>query len=179
MNPLFSFLRKQPNINVDPKKVADILTRGVEDVFVKESLEKKLLSGKQLRVKLGIDPTSAKIHLGRAITLRKLKAFQDLGHQIVLIVGDFTALVGDPSDKLDKRPMLTPEKIRENLRDYKKQIGKIIDVNRTEFVFNSKWLSKLGFAEIATLAESFSVQQMTARRNFKDRLDKGEDISLR
>ncbi|MEK7645277.1 MAG: tyrosine--tRNA ligase [Patescibacteria group bacterium] len=179
MNPLFSFLRKQPNINVDPKKVADILTRGVEDVFVKESLEKKLLSGKQLRVKLGIDPTSAKIHLGRAITLRKLKAFQDLGHQIVLIVGDFTALVGDPSDKLDKRPMLTPEKIRENLRDYKKQIGKIIDVNRTEFVFNSKWLSKLGFAEIATLAESFSVQQMTARRNFKDRLDKGEEISLR
>lgn len=179
MKSLFSFLGKQPNIDVEPKKVADILTRGVEDVFVKESLEKKLLSGKQLRVKLGIDPTSAKIHLGRAITLRKLKAFQDLGHQAVLIVGDFTALIGDPSDKLDKRPMLTPEKIRENLRDYKKQIGKIIDVDRAEFVFNSKWLSKLGFAEIALLAESFSVQQMTARRNFKDRLDKGEEISLR
>ncbi len=179
MKSLFSFLGKQPNIDVDPKKVHDLLTRGVEDVFVKESLEKKLLSGKQLRVKLGIDPTSAKIHLGRAITLRKLKAFQDLGHQVVLIVGDFTALVGDPSDKLDKRPMLTPEKIRENLRDYKAQIAKILDIDRVEFTFNSKWLSKLGFAEIATLAESFSVQQMTARRNFKDRLDKGEEISLR
>jgi len=172
-------ITKQPTVNTDPKKVADLLTRGVEDVFVKEALEKKLLSGRQLRVKLGIDPTSSKIHLGRAITLRKLKAFQDLGHQVVLIVGDFTALIGDPSDKLDKRPMLTPEKIRENLRDYKQQIGKIIDIDRAEFVFNSKWLSKLGFAEIALLAESFSVQQMTARRNFKDRLEKGEEISLR
>lgn len=179
MKSPFSFLRKQPNIDVDPKKVHNLLTRGVEDVFVKESLEKKLLSGKQLRVKLGIDPTSSKIHLGRAITLRKLKAFQDLGHQVVLIVGDFTALVGDPSDKLDKRPMLTPEKIRENLRDYKAQIAKVLDIGRVEFTFNSKWLSKLGFAEIATLAESFSVQQMTARRNFKDRLDKGQEISLR
>lgn len=179
MKSPFSLLGKKPNINIDPKKVTDILTRGVEDVFVKESLEKKLLSGKQLRVKLGFDPTGPKIHLGRAITLRKMRALQDLGHQAVMLVGDFTALVGDPSDKLDKRPMLTPEKIKENLRDYKSQLAKIIDIDKAEFVFNSTWLSKLGFAEIAALAESFSVQQMTARRNFKDRLDKGEEISLR
>ncbi len=175
----FFGLRKGPIVDTDPKKVREILTRGVEDVFVKESLEKKLLSGKQLRVKLGIDPTGPKLHIGRAAVLRKLRAFQDLGHQVVLIVGDFTALIGDPSDKLDKRPMLTPAKIKENLKEYKKQIGKIVDVDKAEFVYNSTWLSRLGFAEIATLAESFSIQQMSARRNFKDRFDRGEEVSLR
>ena len=166
-------------IDTDAQKVRELLTRGVEDVFVREALEKKLLSGRQLRVKLGIDPTGPKIHIGRAIILWKLRKFQELGHQVVLIVGDFTSLIGDPSDKLNKRPMLTPEKIAENLRDYKKQIGKILDLSQTEFVFNSKWLAKLGFAEIAQLAEAFSVNQMSARRNFKDRFDKGEEVSLR
>ena len=89
-------------------KIQEILTRGVEDVIVKEDLEKQLLSGNKLRIKLGIDPTGPKIHLGRAIVLRKLRAFQNLGHTAVLIIGDFTALIGDPSDKLEKRPMLTP-----------------------------------------------------------------------
>ena len=169
----------QPTINTDKEKIHDILTRGVEDVFVKEDLEKKLLSGKQLRVKLGFDPTGARIHIGRAIVLRKLKAFQDLGHQIVFIVGDFTAQVGDPSDKLDKRPMLSKEKIKENIKDYKRQVGKIIDVSKVEFHFNSTWLSKLGFQEIAELAESFSVQQMSSRRNFKERFERGTEVSLR
>ncbi len=166
-------------VNTDQAKVAELLTRGVEDVLVKESLEKKLLSGQKLRVKLGIDPTGPKIHLGRAIVLRKLRAFQDLGHQVIVLIGDFTALIGDPSDKLSKRPMLTEEKIKENLKDYKNQLGKIIDLSKAEFVFNNKWLSKLGFAEIAQLAEAFSVPQMIARRNFKDRLEKGEEVSLR
>ncbi len=175
---LFSFKSKQI-ISTDKQKIHEILTRGIEDVFVKESLEKKLLSGKQLRVKLGFDPTGGRIHIGRAILLRKLKAFQDLGHKVVFIVGDFTAQIGDPSDKIEKRPMLTREKIEENIKDYKRQVGKIIDVSKAEFHFNSTWLSKLGFQEIAELAETFSVQQMSSRRNFKDRFEKGVEVSLR
>ncbi len=161
------------------KNIQEVLTRGVEDIFVKESLLEKLTSGKTLRVKLGFDPTSKHVHIGRAITLWKLRAFQDLGHIPVFIVGDFTARIGDPSDKLSKRPMLTSKEIEENLSTYKEQIGKIIDLNKAEFHFNSEWLSKLTFAEIANLAESFSVGQMIERRNFKDRFEKGEEISLR
>jgi len=165
--------------STDEKAIRDILTRGVEDVFVRESLEGKLKSGQKLRVKLGFDPTGSQIHIGRAIVLRKLKAFQDLGHTIVFIAGDFTAMIGDPSDKLEKRPMLSREKIGENLQTYKKQVGKIIDVSKAEFRYNSEWLEKLTFSEIAELAESFSVQQMSNRRNFKDRFDRGEEVSLR
>ncbi len=174
---MFGFSKSK--INTDPEKIESILARGVEDIFVLESLKKRLFSGEKLRVKLGFDPTGSKIHIGRAVVLRKLKALQDLGHQVVFIVGDFTAEIGDPSDKLEKRPMLDREKILSNLKDYKSQVGKIIDISRAEFKFNSEWLSKLGFHEIAALAESFSVQQMSNRRNFKDRLEKGEEISLR
>jgi tyrosyl-tRNA synthetase len=161
------------------ERIKKLLTRGVEDVFVKESLEKKLRSGQTLRIKLGFDPTGAKIHIGRAIILRKLREFQDLGHTIVFLVGDFTAQVGDPSDKLEKRPMLGKEQIQENLKDYKNQVGKIINLDKAEFHYNSEWLGKLGFQEIAELAESFSVQQMIARRNFKDRIETGNEISVR
>jgi tyrosyl-tRNA synthetase len=166
-------------IVTDEVKIEEILTRGVEEIFVKEDLKKALTSGKQLRIKLGVDPTGPKIHLGRAIPLRKLREFQKLGHQIVFIVGDFTAQVGDASDKLDKRPMLTRAQIDENLKDYKSQISKIIDVTKAEFVHNSTWLSKLSFEEVTKLADCFTVQQMLARRNFKDRYENGTEISLR
>jgi len=166
-------------IITDNEKIKKILERGVEDIFIKTDLEKKLKSGKELRVKLGFDPTGAKIHIGRAVILRKLKEFQDLGHKIIFIVGDFTARIGDPSDKLNKRPMLSEEQVKINLKNYKKQIGKIIDLSKAEFYFNSQWLKKLNFKEIAELAESFSVQQMVARRNFKERFEKGEEISVR
>jgi tyrosyl-tRNA synthetase len=163
----------------DEKKIDEILSRGVEDIFVKEHLKKRLLSGKVLRIKFGIDPTGPKIHLGRAVPLQKLRQFQNLGHKIILIVGDFTATIGDPSDKLEKRPMLTEKQIKTNMKDYAKQLGRIIDLKKTEFKYNSKWLGKLGFGEISELAESFSVQQMSNRRNFKDRIEKEEEISLR
>ncbi|MFA5827635.1 MAG: tyrosine--tRNA ligase [Candidatus Paceibacterota bacterium] len=166
-------------IITDENKIDEILTRGVEDIFIKKDLEEKLYSGKQLRIKLGFDPTGSKIHIGRAIVLRKLKAFQDLGHQVIFIVGDFTAQIGDPSDKLEKRPMLKKETIKKNIKTYKKQVGKIIDLSKAKFYYNSSWLKKLGFQEISELAESFSVQQMSARRNFKDRFEKGEEVSLR
>jgi tyrosyl-tRNA synthetase len=166
-------------IITDEQKIEEILTRGVEDVFIKEELKANLLSGRQLRVKLGIDPTGPKIHLGRAITLRKLREFQKLGHQVVFIVGDFTAQVGDASDKYEKRPMLTKAEIDENLKDYKSQVSKILDISKTEFFHNSDWLSKLTFAEIVSLSECFTVQQMLARRNFKDRYEAEKEISLR
>ncbi len=164
---------------VDEKKIDEILNRGVEDIIVKEELKKLLLSGKQLRIKLGVDPTGPKIHLGRAIPLRKLREFQKLGHQVIFIVGDFTAQVGDASDKSEKRPMLTRAQIDENLKDYKSQVSKILDIEKTEFVYNSTWLSKLSFEEVTKLAECFTVQQMLARRNFKDRYEAGVEISLR
>lgn len=166
-------------ISTNSQKIDAILSRGVEDIFIKDDLKKKLFSGKKLIIKLGFDPTGSKIHIGRAIVLRKLRDFQKLGHQIVFIVGDFTAQVGDPSDKLEKRPMLSRNTIKENLKTYKKQVGKIIDLSKVKFYYNSSWLNKLGFQEISELAESFSVQQMSARRNFKDRFEKGEEVSLR
>ena len=164
---------------IDEDKIDELLSRGVEDIIVKEELKKALMSGRQLRVKLGVDPTGPKIHLGRAIPLRKLREFQKLGHQVIFIVGDFTAQVGDASDKSEKRPMLTRAAIDENLKDYKSQISKILDLSKTEFVYNSDWLSKLSFEEVTKLAECFTVQQMLARRNFKDRFDAGTEISLR
>ena len=163
----------------DEVKIDEILSRGVEDIITKEELKKDLMSGRCLRIKFGIDPTGPKIHLGRAVPIRKLRDFQKLGHQIVFIIGDFTAQIGDASDKTDKRPMLSRAQIDENLKDYKSQISKILDISKTEFVYNNDWLSKLSFSDLIKLAECFSVQQMLARRNFKDRYEKGTEISLR
>ena len=163
----------------DKERKERALSWGVEEIFVRESLEKKIESGDLLRVKLGIDPTSPNIHLGRAIVLWKLREFQDLGHTVVFIVGDFTARIGDPSDKLEKRPTLSLEEIKKNIKTYRAQVGKIIDLKKAEFHFNSRWLSRLKFAEIAELAECFSVQQMSHRRNFAERMERGEEISLR
>lgn len=163
----------------DKARVQKLLDRAVTQVIEREHLEKALLSGKRLRVKLGFDPTGSKIHIGRAIVLRKLKEFQDLGHKVIFIVGDFTAQIGDPSDKLEKRPMLSAGQIKENIKTYKKQVGKIVDLSKAEFKFNSKWLKKIKLSEFMGLQESFSVGQMLARRNFKERFEKGGEISIR
>lgn len=163
----------------DEDKIQKLLTRNVEEVFVREDFEQKLRSGEQLRIKLGVDPTGPKIHLGRAIPLRKLREFQKMGHKIVFLIGDFTAQIGDASDKSDKRPMLMRQQIDENLKDYKNQIGKIIDLEKTEFVYNNDWLSKLTFRDVVDLSDCFTVQQMLARRNFSERYEKGVEISLR
>lgn len=170
---------KDTNVVIDEEKINKLLTRGVEDIIDKEDLKKDLLSGTTLRIKLGIDPTGPKIHLGRAIPLRKLREFQKLGHIIILVIGNFTAQIGDASDKNEKRPMLDKAQIDENLKDYKNQIGKILDLSKVEFVYNADWLSKLTLEEITKLAESFSVQQMLSRRNFKERYENGKEISLR
>src|SRR3989344_7809374 len=119
-------LFSKPTVSTNEGRIAELLSRNIEEIFVKDNLLKRLSSGQRLRVKLGFDPTGDKIHIGRAIILRKLRDFQALGHQIVFIVGDFTARIGDPSDKLEKRPMLSERQIKTNLKNYKEQIGKII-----------------------------------------------------
>lgn len=170
-----------------PKKLAKptkaqldaLLGRGVETVIDGKRLRARLAAGERLRVKFGIDPTGTRIHIGRAASFWKLRQFQELGHQVVLIIGDFTAQIGDASDKLQKRPMLTPADIRRNLKDYLPQIGRILDLKRTEVVYNSAWLSKLTFRKTVELAEIFTVQQMIERRNFKERLQSQTEISLR
>jgi len=161
------------------EKVEKLLTRNVKDVVFFEDLKSKLLSGKKLRVKHGIDPTGKKIHIGRAVVLWKLREFQELGHKIVLIIGDFTAQIGDPSDKLAKRPFLTEKQIKENMANYLPQIGKILDLKKCEVHYNSKWLKKLNFKQVCELADVFTVQQMLERRNFSERFKNHQDISLK
>lgn len=173
---LFTFGHK---IITDEGRVEDVLSRGVVEVISREKLKEKLLSGKRLRIKLGIDPTSPNLHLGRAIQLLKLRDFQELGHQIVLIVGDFTAVIGDTSDKDAERPMLEREVIEKNMREYKAQAGKLLDVSQVEFRRNSEWLEKLGYREIGEHADLFSVADFIARENIKRRLDTGKRVSLR
>jgi len=165
-------------IDTNPEKIKSILSKGVEEIIEKESLLRKLKSGKKLRIKHGIDPTGPKIHIGRAIQFWKLREFQELGHQIVLIIGDFTAQIGDASDKTSMRKPLSEKEVRENMKTYKSQIGKILDIKKTEFRRNSEWLSKIKLKELINLAMAFTAQQMIQRRNFKERWEKGKPIGV-
>ncbi len=161
------------------EKIKELLERGIEEVIDKKNLEKKLFSGKKLRVKLGIDPTSPNLHLGRSIPLLKLRDFQELGHKIVFIIGDFTGVIGDTSDKESERPMLPQKEVKENLKTYIKQAEKIIDIKKAEVYYNSEWLGKLGYAEIGTQANIFSLNEFISRENIKRRTKKGKRVSLR
>lgn len=163
----------------DKKLIEKVLTRGVDEVIKKEHLRKRLLSGEKLRVKFGIDPTSPNLHIGRAVALLKLKDFQDLGHQIVLLIGDFTGVIGDTSDKDSERPMLNKEVVQKNLATYKEQAAKILDMEKVEFHYNSEWLGKLGYHQIGEQADQFSLAEFIARENIKKRLEKDTRISMR
>lgn len=166
-------------INTDENKIDELLSRGVAEVIDTDQLRERLLSGDQLRIKLGIDPTSPNLHLGRSIPLLKLADFQKLGHTIVFIVGDFTGLIGDTSDKDSERPMLDEKTVRANMEQYAAQAGKIINLDAAEIKYNSDWLQKLGFKEIGALADQFSLHEFSARENIKKRLDAGSRVSLR
>ena len=161
------------------KQIEELLSRGVLEVIDREHLKSRLLSGERLRVKFGIDPTSPNIHLGRSVPLLKLRDFQELGHTIVFIVGDFTGQIGDTSDKESERPMLSEEEVHANMATYAEQAGKILDMSRVEIHANSTWLSKLGFGEIGREADAFSVAEFIARDNIRRRLDAGKRVSLR
>ncbi len=162
----------------DEQKIKEILERGVEDVIVKEHLVAALRSGKKLRVKFGIDPTAPDIHLGHAVPLRKLRAFQELGHQIILLIGDFTAKIGDPSGRSEARKPLTEEDVKKNMDGYLEQAGKIIDIKKAEIVYNSSWFAKEGLRELIELSSAGSIQQVLRRADFRKRLDEDNDITL-
>lgn len=167
------------NIITDKKRIEEILERGVEEIIDKNHLEKRLKAGEKLRIKLGIDPTSPNIHLGRSVPLLKLRDFQEEGHQIVLIIGDFTGVVGDTSDKDSERPMLEKETIKKNLETYIEQAGKIIDISKAEIRYNSEWLNPLNYGDIGRHADVFSLSDFISRENIKKRLDAGKRVSLR
>lgn len=166
-------------INTNPKKIDEILNRGVEEIIIREDLRKKLFSGKKLRIKLGIDPTSSNIHIGRAVPLLKLRDFQNLGHKVILIIGDFTGVIGDTSDKEAERPMLQEKQIKQNMKNYIEQAKKVIDIGKCEVHYNSKWLGKLNYHEIGRQADNFSLNEFISRENIKKRLDEEKRISLR
>lgn len=159
----------------------ELLTRSVaaDGVIDKQHLKARLDSGKKLRVKLGIDPTSPNIHIGRAVLLWKLRAFQDLGHKAVFIVGDFTGLIGDASDKDSERPMLTEDEVKSNMANYFHQAFKILDKKRTEVYFNSEWLGKLSSLEIGKMADLFGLHEFEAREVIARRIKSGKRVSLR
>lgn len=161
------------------QKIEELLTRGVAEAIDREHLKKRLLAGEKLRVKLGIDPTSPNLHLGRSVPLLKLRDFQDLGCQVVFIVGDFTGIIGDTSDKEAERPMLSKEVIAENLKSYVDQAAKILDIEKVEVRHNSEWLGQLTYQEIGEQADAFSLAEFIARENVKKRLEAGKRVSLR
>lgn len=166
----------------------ELLMQGTEygDEDIKKAMTAELRSrlllaekeNRPLRVYCGYDPTSTDLHLGHTITMRKLRQFQDLGHEVTFLIGSYTALVGDPSDKNKARPILTEEKVNENALTYTEQAFRVLDRHKTKIRYNGEWLSKLTLVDLIRLGQNFTVQQFLARDNFSNRLDKGEPIFL-
>ncbi|MFH0755370.1 MAG: tyrosine--tRNA ligase [bacterium] len=168
-------------INTDPKKIEEFLTRGVENIYPnKEFVQKQLLSGKKLKMYLGIDPTGPTLHLGHAVPLKKLKEFQDLGHEVILLIGDFTAMIGDPTDKSSARKQLTREQVLNNCELYKKQASAFLKfgIGGAKLKYNSKWLAKLSFVDLIELASHITYAQTIKRSMFQERLKNNQDIYL-
>lgn len=166
------------NIVTDKNKIEEVLTRGVHDLFTKEELVKKLSSGKPLIIKLGTDVTGSDLHLGHTVMHRKVRDFQDLGHSVVLIIGDYTVLVGDHSDKLDMRKERDAKDIEKDLKGYEDQFFMTVHKKGTKVLKNSTWLKKLSFGDVIGLAKQFSVAQLLDRETFLMRYKGGKTIGL-
>ena len=166
--------------DTNPQKIEEFLIRGVENVYPnREELEKALLSGKKLKIYLGIDPTG-KLHIGHAGPLLKLRQLQDLGHEIIVLIGDFTATIGDPTGKSKTRKSLARKEVLANAKDYKKLIGKILDLRKSnvKFLHNEKWTNRLKPFDLLSLASNFTVSRLLERDMFQERIKAGEDISV-
>lgn len=172
------FFGRNRAVSTEETAIGALLGRGVENVIPRELALKKLRSGEKLRIYLGIDPTGAKLHLGHSVPLRKLREFSDLGHEVIFLVGSFTAMIGDPTGRDAMREPLTREQIEANFKDYKRQAEKILDFSKVRIRYNHEWLETLKFEGIVKLASKFTVQQMLQRDMFQKRLQEQKPISL-
>lgn len=163
---------------MDIKKQIELLKRGTADFVGEEDLFKKLKEGKRMKIKFGADPSAPDLHLGHLVVLRKLKAFQDMGHEIIFLIGDFTGMIGDPSGKSETRKPLSRETVKKNAETYKQQIFKILDRSKTKVVYNSSWLSKMDLVSVMKLMSQYSVARMLERADFKERFKTNKEISI-
>jgi len=161
---------------MQPDEALSLLKQGSAQIISEAELRQKLALGRPLRVKLGVDPTSPDLHLGHALILRKLRQFQDLGHQAVLIIGDFTSMIGDPSGRSVTRPQLSREEVQANAETYREQAFKVLDPARTTLVANGDWFSKMGFEDVIRLNSKVTLQQMLQREDFRNRIDQAQPI---
>lgn len=166
-------------MSLEPKKQIEVLSRGAAELISPTELEQKLKQGKPLKVKLGFDPTIADLHLGHTVVMQKLKQFQDLGHQVIFLIGDYTAQIGDPSGQVKTRPALTAKEVAKNAKTYLDQAFKILDKKRTVVRKNSEWLNKAKSMEIIELAGHYNVARMMEREDFKKRFGSGGQITIR
>lgn len=155
-----------------------IIRRGTEEILIPEELVEKLKSGKPLRVKAGFDPTAPDLHLGHTVLLNKMRQLQDLGHEIMFLIGDFTGMIGDPSGKNETRPPLTREQVAENALTYQKQVFKVLDPDKTKIMFNSEWMEKLSPSDLIKLAATHTVARMLERDDFHKRYTSGQAIAI-
>lgn len=165
-------------MNIEINQALAIIKRGADELLIEQELVEKLKAGKPLRVKAGFDPTAPDLHLGHTVLLNKLRQFQDLGHQVLFLIGDFTGMIGDPTGKSATRPPLTKEQVAENAKSYAEQVFKILDKDKTEIVFNSTWLNELGAGGMLKLAASHTVARMLERDDFSKRFKSNQPIAI-
>ena len=165
-------------MNTDIHQALAIIKRGADELLIEQELIEKLKTGKPLRVKAGFDPTAPDLHLGHTVLLNKLRQFQDLGHQVLFLIGDFTGMIGDPTGKSATRPPLTKEQVAKNAQSYAEQVFKILDKDNTEIVFNSSWLNELGAGGMLKLAASHTVARMLERDDFSKRFKSNQPIAI-
>jgi tyrosyl-tRNA synthetase len=167
---------QQPKVDLEHQLA--LIKRGCDEILVEDDLVRKLQAGRRLRVKLGMDPTAPDLHLGHTVVINKLRHFQDLGHQIQFLIGDFTGMIGDPSGRNATRPPLSPEEIEENAKTYRDQVFKILDPDKTEILFNSAWSSALGAEGMIRLAARYTVSQLLQRDDFAKRFRDQQPIAV-
>ena len=154
------------------------IRRGVDELIPEEELADKLRSGRKLRIKAGFDPTAPDLHLGHTVLLNKLRQFQELGHEVIFLIGDFTGMIGDPSGKSATRPPLSREEVARNAETYKEQVFRVLDPEQTQVVFNSSWMNEMGSADMIRLASQYTVARMLERDDFHNRYEANESISI-
>ena len=173
-----SDIAKQQKVKIDANKAWEILKRDCTGIYSEEGFKEKLFSGKPMSIKLGADPSRPDLHLGHSVVLRKLRMLQDLGHEIIFLIGDFTGMIGDPSGKSKTRPPLTWDETRVNGRTYLEQVTKILDKDKTRIVYNSEWLSKMGFEDVLKLCGKYTVARIFERDDFSKRLSENQPIGM-